>query len=52
MDHVINALKDILCLAINAFNKTKKFQTVISSLLIMNVKIVNQDTIKLDLSAF
>lgn len=52
MDHVKNAQQDILCLAINAINKTKKFQTVISNLLIANVKFVNQDIIKWGLSVF
>ncbi len=52
MDHVKNAQKDILCLAINVINKTKKFPTVISNLLIANVKFVNQDIIKWGLSVF
>lgn len=52
MDHVKNVQKDILCLVINAINKTKKFQTAISNLLITNVKFVNQDIIKWGLSAF
>lgn len=50
MGLVKNVQKDILCLVINVINKRKKFQTVISNLPIPNVKFVNQDIIKWDLS--